>query len=101
MEQTYSNLEILLVDDGSLDVDPIEAIAVMHFNYVLLTSLERPLAADATSRMLALGVPSPVRKYPGDRGRLSPFCALCRRWSPTKMQTGDTILLDRGRTSPC
>ena len=40
-----------------LDVDPIEAIAGMHFDYVLLTSLERPVAADATSRMLALGVP--------------------------------------------
>ncbi len=50
-------------------------------------------------RRWSLTVPSLVRKYLGDRGRLSPLCALCRRWPLTKMQTGDTTFLDLGRYS--
>ena len=58
-----------------------------------------PRTRNRPFRHRSLTFPSLVRKYLGDWGQLSPFCALCRRWSPTKMQTGDTTLLHLGRYS--
>ena len=40
-----------------LDVDPVESISTVDFDYVLLASMERPLTEEATRQMESLGIP--------------------------------------------